>query len=80
MSADALVRAAEEARAALIAYLRPMEWGEAHKAIGDGRWSPVEYLEHLVRAEEATVWRMFKAVEDERRGEVGPRSDTPGTP
>ena len=39
--------------------------------IGEGRWSPTQYLEHLVRAEEATFWRMYKAVDDSRRsGEV----------
>lgn len=72
-----MVRHVEQARAALLTYLDPMDWEEAHAPIGEGRWSPTQYLEHLVHAEEATVWRMFKAVEDERRGVVGPRSDTP---
>ncbi len=45
--------------------------------VAEGRWSPLQYLEHLVRAEETTVWRMFKAVEDARDlGEVL-RSPTP---
>ena len=45
--------------------------------IGDGRWSPLEYLEHLVRAEEVTVWRMFKAVEDAHASLEMLQSSTP---
>lgn len=67
----------EKARAELVARLEPMDWDTAHSPIGPGRWSPVQYLEHLVRAEEATVWRMFQAVEDHRRGAPGPTSATP---
>ncbi|NNF27716.1 MAG: DinB family protein [Gemmatimonadetes bacterium] len=78
MSTDRLLQEVEAARSALVAYLEPMEPEDAHTPIGEGRWSPIEYLEHLVRAEEATVWRMFKAVEEERRGLLGPRSSTPG--
>ena len=77
MSVDRIVQQVEVARAALVAHLEPMDWDDAHTPIAEGRWSPVQYLEHLVRAEEATVWRMFKAVEDERRGDTGPRSTTP---
>ena len=45
--------------------------------VDEGRWSPIEYLEHLVRAEEATLWRMFKAVEDWRTSGEALRSPTP---
>jgi len=45
--------------------------------LGSGRWSPLGYLEHLVRAEEATLWRMFKAVEDARLTGDVLRSPTP---
>ena len=48
--------------------------------VAEGRWSPLEYLEHLVRAEEVTVWRMFKAVEDTRTSGVVTRSPTPEAP
>jgi len=72
-----LVHDVEHSRARLMGFLEPLDRERAHRPIGAGRWSPVQYLEHLVRAEEATVWRMFKAVEDERWGERGPRSDTP---
>lgn len=77
MSVDRLVSDVEEARAALVELLEPISWDVAHAPIGQGRWSPIQYLEHLVLAEEATVWRMFTAVEDGRRGESGPTSSTP---
>lgn len=48
--------------------------------VAEGRWSPLEYLEHLVRAEEATIWRMFGAVEDARAGRERLESPTPDAP
>ena len=77
-SATDLVAEADRARSSFLAYLETLDPDVAQAPIGDDRWAPVQYVEHLVRAEEATVWRMFKAVEDHRRGEVGSTSSTPG--
>lgn len=63
----ALVADIERARSALLVLLKSIDPDQMAVAIGEGRWSPTQYLEHLVRAEEATVWRMFKAVDDSRR-------------
>lgn len=68
---SALVVDIERSRSAFLTLLRALEPNQSAAPIGDGRWSPTQYLEHLVRAEEATLWRMFKAVDDHRcRGEV----------
>ncbi|MCG8469533.1 MAG: DinB family protein [Gemmatimonadetes bacterium] len=61
-----LVAAIEEARTRFLGTIEQFDDTTARAPIGPDRWSPLEYLEHLVRAEEATVWRMFKAVEDAR--------------
>lgn len=66
-----LVADIERARAALLSLFEQITPEDRAEPIGEGRWSPTQYLEHLVRAEEATWWRMFKAVDDSRRsGEV----------
>lgn len=66
-----LVEEVERARTELLRLLASVAPGQMETPIGEGRWSPTQYLEHLVRAEEATLWRMFKAVDDwRRRGEV----------
>ena len=52
----------------------------AARPIGPERWSPVEYVEHLVRAEEVTIWRIFLSVENERSGVDELRSPTPNVP
>lgn len=77
MSVKHLVAEIEQSRGALLRFLGTLDHASAHAAIGPDRWSPVEYLEHLVRAEEATLWRMFSSVEDARRGKEGPQSQTP---
>lgn len=63
----ALVADIERARSALLVLLQSIGPERMAVPIGQGRWSPTQYLEHLVRAEEATLWRMFKAVDDSRR-------------
>jgi len=71
------VRDIEVSRQQVLVAFGGLDPERAAAPVGEGRWSPIEYLEHLVRAEEATLWRMFKAVEDWRaRGEVL-RSPTP---
>lgn len=66
-----LVAEIERARSAFLTLLRSLDADERVTPIGEGRWSPLHYLEHLVRAEEATLWRMFTAVDDHRlRGDV----------
>lgn len=62
-----LVEDVERARSVLLALLKSIGPDKMAVPIGEGRWSPTQYLEHLVRAEEATLWRMFKAVDDSRR-------------
>jgi len=37
-------------------------------AVGGGRWSAGQYVEHLALAEEVTLWRMWTAVKDSRCG------------
>lgn len=70
-AAGRLIADIERARQALLGLLESIDPGRMAVPIGDGRWSPTQVLEHLVRAEEATLWRMFKAVDDaRRRGEV----------
>lgn len=61
-----LVIAIEHSRRQLLELLASLEQDSVRQPIAEGRWSPLQYLEHLVRAEEATLWRMFKAVEDAR--------------
>lgn len=66
-----LLQDIEQARAQVlsVAQSSPIELTEV--PIAEGKWSPVQYVEHLVRAEEITVWRMFKAIDDSRsRGEI----------
>ncbi len=67
----------ERARTALLALLKSIGPDRMAVPIGEGRWSPTQYLEHLVRAEEATLWRMFKAVDDWRRREEVLSSPSP---
>lgn len=71
------VQEIEEARSRLLEVVESLSAELVKAPVGDGRWSPVQYLEHLVRAEEATLWRMFGAVEGARQGRPGPRSTTP---
>lgn len=73
----ALLDRIEASRDAFLHVIESLDPPTARAPIGVGRWSPLEYLEHLVRAEEATVWRMFKAVEDARNGETPAPSPTP---
>lgn len=72
-----LVEDVERARSALLDLLTRIEPDELAVPIGEGRWSPTQYVEHLVRAEEVTVWRMVKAVEDARRRDEVLVSPTP---
>lgn len=73
-----LVDDIESARGRFLEVVAGLSPGDVIAPIGPDRWSPLQYLEHLVKAEEATVWRMFKAVEDARNaGEVFV-SPTPG--
>ena len=72
-----LAVAVEAARRAFAEDLAHLSRTQARTPIGPGKWSPVEYVEHLVRAEEATIWRMFTAVEDARASKEGPISQTP---
>jgi hypothetical protein len=67
MSMRKLAEDIERARSAFLETLSGIDDVAVRSPIGEGRWSPLEYLEHLVRAEEATLWRMFKAVEDSRK-------------
>lgn len=72
-----LVAQIESSRRGFLAAIEALDCEAVVTPLGEGRWSPLGYLEHLVRAEEATLWRMFKAVEDARlTGEVL-RSPTP---
>lgn len=73
-----LVHDIERARSRFLALFDGISQQEASTPIGEGRWSPLQYLEHLVLAEEATVWRMFKAVEDARASRELMESPTPG--
>ncbi len=77
-STSALVQDIERARAALVALVESIGPSDMAVPIGEGRWSPTQYLEHLVRAEEATLWRMYKAVDDFRRSGEALTSSTPG--
>ena len=73
-----LVEDIESSRLQLLDAVKALDVGSTVAPVGEGRWSPVEYLEHLVRAEEATLWRMFKSVEDWRTFREALRSPTPG--
>ena len=77
MTISDLVSDIEASRQRFLKLLASLDAEEATAPIGEGRWSPLEYLEHLVRAEEATVWRMFKAVEDARASRELLASPTP---
>ncbi|HSM05408.1 MAG TPA: DinB family protein [Longimicrobiales bacterium] len=77
MTIPELIADIERARADFLAVVAALDESTASTPIGEGRWSPVQYLEHLVRAEEVTVWRMFGAVEDHRAGRGTMSSDTP---
>lgn len=74
---SALVADIELARSALLGLCKSIAPDQMAVPIGEGRWSPTQYLEHLVRAEEATLWRMFKAVDDSRRRNEALPSPTP---
>ncbi|MGI9626796.1 MAG: DinB family protein, partial [Longimicrobiales bacterium] len=73
----ALVEDIEEARIRLLDLVEGLSSSAVEAPVEPDRWSPLQYVEHLVRAEEATLWRMFTAVEDGRRGRPGPESSTP---
>lgn len=68
----------ERARSKLLRLLASIAPAQMETPIGEGRWSPTQYLEHLVRAEEVTLWRMFKAIDDSRRRGDVLTSPTPG--
>lgn len=70
----------EEARRRFLEVVGRVAPGAEARPIGPDRWSPVEYVEHLVRAEEVTIWRMFLSVENERAGVEALRSPTPDVP
>ncbi len=72
-----LVQAVEKARARLLEVVEGLIPEQIEAPVAEGRWSPLQYVEHLVRAEEATLWRMFGAVEDGQKGLPGPQSSTP---
>jgi hypothetical protein len=77
VSISNLVDDIERARSDFLAVFRKLDGRTAAAPIGEDRWSPVEYLEHLIRAEEVTIWRMFKAVEDFRAYREWIVSETP---
>lgn len=77
MSIPDLVAEIESSRDEFLDLVGGLTPQEAAAPIGEGRWSPLEYLEHLVRAEEVTIWRMFKAVEDARTSRGVLKSPTP---
>lgn len=77
MSVSRLVQDIERARGRFLEVFSGLEEARASSPIGDERWSPLQYLEHLVRAEEVTLWRMFKAVEDFRASRESLVSETP---
>lgn len=68
MSVSSLIAAIENSRRRFLELLASLDPDSVSEPIAEGRWSPLQYLEHLTRAEEATLWRMFKAVEDARAG------------
>lgn len=74
---EEMVADIERARTALLELLESIGPERMAVPIGENRWSPTQYLEHLVLAEEATLWRMFKAVDDWRRRREVLRSPTP---
>lgn len=66
-----LVDDIERARSDLLAVAESIAPDGLAVPIGEGRWTPTQYVEHLVHAEEVTLWRMSKAVDDARLlGEV----------
>ena len=73
----ALVEEIESARQRLLGLLDRSSPAAAASPVGEGRWSPIQYVEHLARAEEATLWRMFTVLEDARAGRPGVLSTTP---
>ena len=77
MEANALLQEIAHARRAFIGTIARLDPAAVRRPLGLGRWSPLEYLEHLVRAEEATVWRMFGAVEEARAGGPAPEGMRP---
>ena len=76
-SPEVLAGEIEEARTRFLDLVDALADTEVLASVGEGRWSPLQYLEHLVRAEEATLWRMFGSVEAARSGRPGPVSPTP---
>ena len=72
-----LLKDIEASRRRLLETILALDPETAAAPVAEGRWSPIEYLEHLVRAEETTLWRMFKAVEDWRTSGEALRSPTP---
>ena len=77
MPVSSLVGEIESSREEFLELVGGLDPLEVVAPIGEGRWSPLEYLEHLVRAEEVTIWRMFKAVEDARASREIMKSPTP---
>lgn len=67
----------ESSRRRFLADVETLDTAASNAPVAEGRWSPLQYLEHVVRAEEATLWRMFKAVEDWRASGDALRSPTP---
>ena len=77
MDGSALLDDVERARGAFMQTLAKLDPGAIDRPIEPGRWSPLEYLEHLVRAEDATVWRMYGAVGEARAGAAPPTDMRP---
>jgi len=72
-----LIEDIETARRRFLDAMETREPRARGEPVGEGRWTPIQYLEHLVRAEEVTVWRMFGAVEEARATPGPPQSPTP---
>lgn len=78
---DLLLTALESSRARFLSAMARLEPETVDAPVAVGRWSPLQYLEHLVRAEEVVMWRMFGAVDAARRGNLEVRSSpTPYAP
>ena len=78
MTVSELVARIEDSREGFLDIINGLDRSAARTPIGPGRWGLLEYLEHPVRAEEVTLWRMCKAVGDARSGGEILLSPTPG--
>lgn len=72
-----LVAAVEKARERFIKSVESLGAAAATSSVDAERWTAGQYTEHLVRAEEVTIWRMWSELDQARSGGETATSETP---